>query len=54
MEPIFAQLSLEYLLSGKNLPWNKQRQQFRETLLTPGRLTVVKADVSKARSYFSL
>ena len=35
MEPIFAQLSLEYLLAGKKLPWNKQRQEFRDNLLTP-------------------
>jgi len=48
MEPIFAQLSLEYFMAGKTLPWNKART------MTPGNLVMVKADLTNARSYFSL
>lgn len=50
MEPIFAQLSLEYLLAGRTLPWNKERN-----LIPGGSLVMIKADLSKAKSqYFNL
>ena len=63
MEPIFAQLSLEYFKAGKNLPWNKVANPIILTegeidgtrLLRRGLLYVAKSDVSKARrTYFNL
>lgn len=56
MEPIFAQLSLEYLMAGKTLPWNKRRDTpMPNFLLTrDGNLYMVQANTANARSYFSL
>lgn len=54
MEPIFAQLSLEYFLAGKNLPWNVQANK-NKPMLMPGELRMVQADLSNAKShYFNL
>lgn len=58
MEPIFAQLSLEYFKAGKTLPWNKVANPERPVLLFEGELDMIRADVSKAKSrisqYFNL
>lgn len=67
MEPIFAQLSLEYFKDGKSLPWNKvanpeiisinpaYRSMPHFLVSRDGRVVGIKADLSKAKSqYFNL
>lgn len=62
MEPIFAQLSLEYFKAGKTLPWNKVANPIKlqpiwhvaGEPLREGQIIGIAADTRKARSYFRL
>lgn len=55
MEPIFAQLSLEYLVDGKALPWNKAANLVPNPTFSVSIMPHEIVSVPKPkRSYFSL